>query len=155
MKYKKCRVRIITFVFLSFLPVACNSSNPMDLKNLAVPPDARKTEIDGFDKEQFNNAVTAALTDIRDRYKTVRSEIYEFASKKTWQEVAAFYDGKLREKGFVRNQSEPLSSLDSQILFWERKSLLNKEAVSIALITTENAAVSKKRYFLMLCAGSD
>lgn len=153
MKYKKWRVRLLTFVFLSGLLFACNNSNPVKPEDIPVPPAARKAEIDGFEKEQFNNALTAAITVVKNRYKTVESETYRLENETTWRELAAFYDDKLREKEFVRNESEPFSSLDSQILFWERKGLLGKEFVSVVLITTNGASAGEKRYFLLLCAG--
>ncbi len=146
---RRAQLFLVLSVLFIFLMAACDAKNDMKIEDVPVPFGAQKAEIGGAEKEQFNFAYVAAITDVEDRYKMADKAIYEVPNDATWQQAAEFYDNQLRTKNFHRAQTEPLQSVDSKILFWENDASFGGQAVAVAFVEVGRNAEMRK--FIIVC----
>lgn len=147
---KRARLFAASSVLLILSLCACGGKNDgMKIEDVPVPFAARKAEIGGAEKEQFNFAYVAAITAVRNRYKTTDDAIYEVPKEATWQQAAEFYDDRLKAKNYHRAQAELLQSGDAKILFWENDNSFGAQAVAVAFVEVgKNEDVRK---FIIVC----
>lgn len=138
---------IITVVFIS----SCNRMNKLELENLPLPANVKTIDIGGAEKEKFNNAVSSSLLAIKGKYKLLENKVYELPADNTQQEIQSFYDEKLKLKGFVRQNEQPLQTVDSKLVFWRSENFSGQDIFAVAFIEIENEGVFEK-YLLISTA---
>lgn len=117
--------------------------------DLELPPNARPAEISGYDREQFNNALIAALAELKKKYNYADTKTLHVSPPADARALAEFYDRALESEGYRRTASAPAVNTDSQTLVWEKNP--GGDFVAVVIITTGSAAGGDAQQYLVIC----
>lgn len=144
------RAAFLSALLVCFLFAGCAGHKKMN--DLGLPPNASAAEIGGYDREQFNNALAAALGELKKRHAFTETETLHVSPPADWRSLAAFYDAALEPDGYRRTTAEPISNTDSQTLTWRNGEDSGGEYASVVIVNTTDAqAGGGRRQYIVVC----
>jgi hypothetical protein len=141
--------RILPLIFLVLL-FSCDKKVFMKIDEIPIPPEATQGTIAGRYEVELDAATNAILTDLKKNYSTVNEKILFLPSDADASKIFAFYEPKMTEKGFSKDESVPVQSKNYQINVWRNDSWLGGEAVAFAVIDAGTDADGKAIKFLAI-----
>lgn len=120
----------------------------MNIEEIPVPPEARQGTVDGRYEVELDAATNAILADLKKNYSTVNEKILFLPSDADASKIFAFYEPKMTEKGFSKDESVPAQGKNYQINVWRNDGWLGGETVAVAVIDAGKDVDGKAIKFL-------
>lgn len=144
--------RILPFV-LGLLLFSCNHKVFMNIEEIPLPPEARSATIEGRYEVELDSATNTILSSLKKDYSRTEEKILLLPPESEPARIFEFYEPKLAEKGFTKDESIPASGKNYQLRVWRNDGWFSGQAVAVAVIETGRDAGGRAIKFLAVYAG--
>jgi hypothetical protein len=141
--------RILPLLFLVFL-ISCDRKVFMNVDEIPLPPEATQGTIDGRYEVELDAATNTILAELKKNYSTVNEKILFLPADADASKIFAFYEPKMSEKGFSKDENVPPQGKNYQINVWRNDGWLGGEAAAVAVIDAGKDADGKMIKFLAI-----
>lgn len=127
----------------------------MQVKEVPVPPGARRGELEGAYEIALRTAISQALRELKEKYGAAEVEIYHITPETDWNAVRDFYEARFGQMGLVRDTGFAEEHAGYRLGVWRREGLTAKAALAAALVETgrTSADATPQKFLAVFRAG--
>ena len=142
--------QILFFIFLIVFAGSCKSEKFEKIEDIPKPVSAYQKSFEGDYKIKLLNDLTFVSNNLKADYNIIKEDIFFLPAETKWTEINDFYQNDFSNKGWKIDKKAVRENGNYKFTVWKPDSLLNDQAVAVAMIETSARKPENNRKFLIL-----